>query len=246
MKKITKCLTKVALQVAEAKADEIEVRQGLPINRDEYVKNEALAVKDEMLAGYKQLQSQMRNTSIFLQEELQKLPVVEKNRLEEELKEAVSVLSGGDTEGVLQKESLQAFLSLSNPTLLWMYQLARECFEEEKHQEAQDIFFLLVLLNPMVRDYWMALGFAYEARCLYDNALEAFSFASLLDPEHAPSRYQSASVYLLQGEFEDALAELEVLDEIIDKQNLTFLRPQYELLLNKARNKSSQQGGSYE
>ncbi len=239
MKKHTQRFRKVAVAVAEAKADELEVKQGLPMNREEYIKIEAKAIQESMFFEYEKLCDHMEKSSAVLEEALQKLPPVEKEKMRDDLVSAWSKLGTIDEDSALQKDSLQAFLGLSNQVLLWIYQVAHNSFKENRHEEAQDLFFILVLLNPMVRDYWVALGYAYQARDLQERALESFSLASLLDPEHAVSRYQSAKIYLSQGEFHDALAELEVLEEIIHKQHLDFLRPHFETLQMQARNRKT-------
>ena len=236
MKRTTKYFKEVSNALATAKADEVEVKNSSSINRREYIKNEATSIQKELTTEYKKLCSHIKKSSKVLEEEVQNLPKVEQERIQKEIKSALRKIENVGEE--LDEPCLQTYLGLSNETLFWIYETAYNSYQNNRHEEAQDLFFLLVLFNPMVRDYWMALGHAYNARCFYDKAQEAFSLASFLDPEYAPSRYQSAQLYLEAGAFEDALAELAVLEEILNKEEDPSLRAQFEKLRTRARNKS--------
>ena len=225
MEDVNEALADMGREMAEEKVDQLAVKEALPMEKEDYIEKEAEIFTSALTEKYNAVIKQMEIASAILSEELQHLPDEERKRYEGELLEATKKLEEAkDISQEIGESTFQAFLGIKDPTLVWIYNVGYKTQQENKLEEAEGIFQTLVLLSPMVRDYWMALGFVQRDREVYERAIESFSFASLLDPEHAPSRYQSAKVYLHQGEFEDALAELAVLEKIIKEQKLEDLK----------------------
>ena len=231
MKDVNEYFKEVGRKEANEHADALEVKQALTMDREDYVAKEAESVTSALMEKYNLLLKQMQETSELLLEEMKVLPGVERKRIEEEFSKAqIKLEEAVDLEAALQESNFQAFLEITDPTREWLYGVGYNLFQEKKLVESAGVFQFLVTLSPMVRDYWVALGFVWEEEGFYDKAIEAFSFASILDPEHALSRYQSAQMYVHLRQFDDALAELKILKELIAAQNLDTFTVRYEEL----------------
>lgn len=232
--------TKLADIIVNAQADELEAKQPLPISRELYVKGKTAALIETLQKDYKNLQLCMEKLNEILILELHTLSQVKRAQHRQEFILATNRLrSNIDPEELTAAGSWQNLLKLSNETLLWIYQIGYQRFEENKLEEAFSAFLTLVMLNPLVCDYLIALGITQKALSQETPALHTFSLASILEPEHAIPRYHCAEIYLLAGKFDDALLELKALGEIIQKQNINSLRSPFELLQSKARNKQA-------
>lgn len=226
--------------LACARAEELEVKNGLLIPKDQYIENVMDSIEAIFTTEYEKILDQMREAYHLLQHEIQRLPLLEKDLYNKEITLAREKLRNTmDLQDLADTSYLQQFLGFSDKTLLWIYQVEFNYLEQEKFKEALAIFSLLPLLNPFICDYWIALGFAQKANTLDAEAICSFSFASILNPKNPVSRYRSAELYIKLGRFDDALVELEVLSEIIHTEKLHFLRSNLETLQSKARNRSS-------
>ncbi len=127
--------------------------------------------------------------------------------------------------GEISIKSYQAFVGLSDETLLWMYQVGDQFFGEQRFEEAFAIFSLVTQLNPLVCDFWIAFALTQMRQNDPSEALKSFAFAIVADPSHPIPRYQSAKLYLQLEQKQDAMIELEVLEEIIRLKQLDSLSP---------------------
>ncbi|MES2198895.1 MAG: tetratricopeptide repeat protein [Chlamydiota bacterium] len=236
---------RIAEFLANAQADELEIKKGLMTPRSKYVEEKSASIKQEMEEQYAKMLRRMSSVGVILEQELNQLPQIEKDHHMGEISFAMKrLLQCKASPDELAKETKlleaniwQDFLAFSDETLLWIYKIGYRYSEEKKSEEAKALFQLLVMLNPQVSDYWVALGFVERQLSEETEALDAFSMASILNPENPVSRYQSAEIYLQRGELEDALVELDVLAEIIEKSKLDSLRSELEQLRSKVRSK---------
>ena len=232
--------SELAALIAESQADELAVKQRLMMPREKYIEQKTLGLIHDLEKEHKKTLHYMEQARKLLLEDLKNLPDQEKEHHARELLLAMSKLSHNvEMEEVIAATSWQKFLGLSDETLIWIYKLGLKFFEKKSNEEALSLFLMLPMLNPLVADYWIALGFAQKELSLQDLALNSFSSASFLNPDNPTPVYQNAKIYLHLGQFDDALQELEVLTGIIEKQKLDFLKPQLELLLTKAQNKQT-------
>jgi tetratricopeptide (TPR) repeat protein len=142
----------------------------------------------------------------------------------------------------LKANTFQEFLKISKDTLSWIYSIGHKLYTAKKGDDAYAIFHLLTCLNSLVCDYWIGLGFAQYLVGEAEPALHSFSMASILDPENPTSRYQSAKIYIERKEFSDALTELSVLEEVIQKYNLDRLKTSFLALKNQAQSLQALEG----
>ncbi|MES2199632.1 MAG: hypothetical protein V4489_05655 [Chlamydiota bacterium] len=232
--------SELAELVAESQADELEVKHKLPMAREEYIKQKTLSLIADLEKEHKKTLKSMEEARKILLADLENLPEVEREHHAKELLIAMDRLSRNvEMEQVTAATSWQKFLGLSNETLIWIYKLGFQFFEHKDNEKALSLFLMLAMLNPLVSDYWIALGFAQKGLSLEAAAINSFSSASFLNSDNPTPIYQSAEIYLHLGEFDKALLELEALAEIIERQKLDALKPQFELLFNKTKNKQT-------
>lgn len=225
--------TEIARVVANAQADELAVKQRLMIPRDLFVEQKMESIVEALKEENKKILDSLAKANELLMEDLNLLSNEEREHHVQELEAAIDKISGKiDQEVLAQADSLQKILGLSNETVLWIYKLGYKYFEMGKYEESYSLFLVLTLLDPLVGDYWSALGFAQRGLLLDANALKSFSLASNLSPANPTIRYQLAEIYLKLKQPVEAMTEAGILMEIIKKQNLDGLKPHAELLLS--------------
>lgn len=113
-------------------------------------------------------------------------------------------------------ETLQEMFGLTKETYDTMYKIGADFFNEEKMEEACNVFIVLTNLNNFVFEPWLGLGSCWQIKERYPEALQAFSMASLLDFQNPAPHLYSAQVYLQLGS--DRLAR-ETLDLALSKMD---------------------------
>lgn len=233
--------------IANTQADELQVKNQLLTSRENYVADKTASILQSLEEQSKKMLHSMQKLNTILTQELALLSKPEQEIHTKEFNIALERLDQikKSPEGItkdptlLDSESWQKFLGLSEATVLWLYQIGRQHYEQQKLEEAQTLFHLLIMLNSLDCDHWIGLGFTQKSLSQPQQALDFFAMAILLNPENPISRYQSAKLYLELGQFEDALIELEVLSQIVEKEKLDFLKSDIEVLFTKARNRQS-------
>ncbi len=227
--------------LAIQKADELEARKGLLVPKDQYIKDHIPSIEEELNTHFTKLEQRFKKAGHLLQKALHLLSPAEKAPYEKDLLHGLNIIQllGTNPSAIENKMTLftantyQEFLGISNETLLWIYSIGHTFIEEKKGQEAYAIFHMLISFNSLISDYWIALGFAQNLLKEDLDALNSFSMASLLNPESPISRYQSAKIYLHLNQYDDALAEIEALEEIIKSLNLDQLKASTQTIKNQ-------------
>ncbi|MES2199658.1 MAG: tetratricopeptide repeat protein [Chlamydiota bacterium] len=226
----------LAKVIANRQADELAVKGQLTIERGLFVEQKMATIVEALNDENTKIRKSLIKANQLLMEDLELLPNVEKELRTQELSVMTDKLNQVvDPDQLVAAGSWQNFLNLSNETLLWIYNLGYRCFEEKKYKEASSLFLILTLLNPLVCDYWVALGFAQRGLLLDASALNSFVTATTLNPDNPAARYQAADIYLQLKQPTEAIEELEALLKIIEDQRLDVLRPCTELLLDTAK-----------
>lgn len=233
--------------LANTQADELQVKNQLSTPKENYIADKTASILQALQEQSKKMLCSMEMINAILKEELNHLPNFEKENLTKEFAIASEKLDQIKTHKEkivrdpksLSSNTWQSFLGLSEPTLLWLYQVGRYHYEQKCLEEAKTLFHLLIMLNSLDHTHWIGLGFTQKSLLELQEALDSFAMAIILNPKNPIARYQSAKLYLQLGQFEDALIELEILSEIIQKEKLDFLKSDVEVLFNKARNRQS-------
>jgi tetratricopeptide (TPR) repeat protein len=133
----------------------------------------------------------------------------------------------------LQEKTFQELLGLSDKTMLWLYGVGYQCFEHHQKEEAIAIFQMLTLLNPLICDYWIALGITQRGLEEDSDALNSFEMASMMDAKNPIPRYNSIEIHLKQKHTEEAKKEFHLLEEIVKNQHRDDLRPALDSVRSK-------------
>lgn len=122
-------------------------------------------------------------------------------------------------EEVEKGKSFQDIIGYTSETMDKFYGVAYNLFQQQKYEEASDAFIFLTTLNPRVHSYWLGLGMSEQLNHEYDNALMAYSMASLLDSQNPIPHYHSAACYHELKDSRSALASLEFAIQIAGDQS---------------------------
>jgi tetratricopeptide (TPR) repeat protein len=222
-------------------AEELEAKEGLLIPKEQYIKSHSPLFEEALDKHFKKIEKRIQKAGELIHAELKLLSEAEKAPYEKDILHGLKTINllATDPSAIENKmalftaNTLQDFLEMSDKTLLWIYSIGHRFIEEKKGEDAYAIFHMLVSSNSLVSDYWIALGFAKNLVGEELDALNSFSMASLLNPESPISRYQSAKIYLNMNQLDDALAEVEALEEIIETQNLDQLKASTQTIKNQ-------------
>ena len=106
-----------------------------------------------------------------------------------------------------QVKSLQEKFKNSNRTIEIAYSLAKKLYEEGEHSKATSIFFILLLLKPKNYKIALALGVSEQKQNNYENAIEAYSVATILNiNDPMPHIYASQCFYCCKKYYRAKLA----------------------------------------
>lgn len=107
-----------------------------------------------------------------------------------------------------------SFISLQDQMAIpwaWLdraYQTACGLLYEKRYEEAQDIYFFLHHLQPMVFEYWLGEATCQHMLGKYKEAIDTYSMSLLLQPENGLVFFQMAECFSQNDEKESALKAL--------------------------------------
>ncbi|MES2199954.1 MAG: hypothetical protein V4489_07285, partial [Chlamydiota bacterium] len=230
----------IAEVLATQKADALSSTNHLHSSKEaQYIKEQTEELTQDLQKEYTNFVGCMKKASVVLQQELKHLPSKEQEHHQKEFNLAASKLNAPqeDLELTLKEfataSSWQQFLGFSDKTLLWVYQIARQCYEKKNLEESLSLFQFLININTFVSDYWTAIGFVRRALHQTSEALDCFAMAILLNQDNPIPRVQSAELYYEIGQFSDTVIELEIAKNLIVKNKLDFPIHDIEDLLTK-------------
>jgi tetratricopeptide (TPR) repeat protein len=240
-------LLKLAEYLANEEADEESVHNHLLIPRDSYVKSKTEYFLDFLEHESKKNTEGLEKVRKILLKSLEELPEEERGFYEKECAFASQRMQDVFTDNnfkafednpkLVESETWQDLLEFSDNTLHWIYELGRKQYRKGFLEDALAIFRFLSMINPMIPDYWTGTGFVQSDMGEDEAALQSLAMAIVADPENPFPRYRSAEIYIKLGQDEDALAELEVLSEIFEKEDSHSLKDAAKKLFDKLQNK---------
>ncbi len=77
------------------------------------------------------------------------------------------------------QQSLSTLMALDKKGLGMIYKNAYTAFEAEDYTQAEDLFFILFLLDSKDTNFQTGLGAAYEAQEKFDNAISMYTLAMM-------------------------------------------------------------------
>ena len=101
-------------------------------------------------------------------------------------------------------------------------QVAYNCFEQGKYDQAQTIVEGLVISNPYDAYFHSLLGSIYGRKGMHEEAQEEYSIAIELNAKDLPAHVNRAEILLQRGEIEKALMDLKKAIELDPKGEQPF------------------------
>lgn len=221
--------------VARSLAEELEVKGGLLQPKDLYIKQKTEDIVSAIETELSKREKNLNRAAAALHEKLFLLPRIQREKIEKEMIGAegkvVDILA--PKEEIRKEDTFQSLLGLSNDTLLWIYSIGYQLFEDGKKEDAFAIFQMLTTLNPLVADYWIAEGLTQKALNYDMESLHSFAMASIMKPNNPIPRCQSVEIYLKIGQIDSARLEFAALEKIMQSAAYPELGPFVDLLRNK-------------
>lgn len=112
----------------------------------------------------------------------------------------------------------QRIFGLTNNALFSIYKIGFYYFQNQKYEEATDIFTFLVALNPTVADFCTALGLCLQQKEKWDEALTFFTLASNLNADHIAAHISAINCYTKFGNKEGARIHLNAIENICSQR----------------------------
>lgn len=108
---------------------------------------------------------------------------------------------------------------LSDDAMEAIYSVAYNLYQGGKYEEAQKVFQFLCFYDHFNRKYYMGLGACQQMQKQYDNAIEIFSFATVLDSDDPRPMICIGDCHLAKGDKEKARMSYETSIEWAGEQS---------------------------
>ena len=106
--------------------------------------------------------------------------------------------------------TLGDILGVTESELEAAYTIAHRFYEIADYPQAERMFTLLMINNPLDKRFGFSLGATLQMQGKYDDAIVRYGMSSLLDPADPKPSYHTAECLLHKGEPQDALDMLEL------------------------------------
>ena len=157
------------------------------------------------------------------------LPKTELNAINEELRGTVdkmipmmlekSATPEESVEKLVQTpDSFQELLGISENTINQFFQSGYRYYETAHFAEASDVLFAVNVLNPFKYNGWLALGMAEKQCGHFNEALQAFTMAALIDLTAVYPHLHSAECYRALKSEDDVKKTLDYALSILEEQ----------------------------
>ena len=214
-------------------ADEQEEKGPMMVPRKTFVDEKQDALIKESLDAVYTIGRMFTEAGETLSQACEELPEEKKNKYKEEMIKGMATLSSlNENLGILKHNpdllaahTMQEVLSLSFETVQWIYKVGSDYFEKGDDGKALGIFTVLVYLNSLSPDAWLALGLTQQRMQNPSDAHLSFFLASRLDPQSVANKYNLIKSYLTLQVLDKAREELLELEKLINEQMLTHLNP---------------------
>ncbi|MFK0570976.1 SycD/LcrH family type III secretion system chaperone [Endozoicomonas sp.] len=94
--------------------------------------------------------------------------------------------------------------NMSDDAMEAIYSVAYNLYQGGKYEEAQKIFQFLCFYDHFNRKYFLGLGACQQMQKQYDNAIEIFSFATILDSDDPRPMIYIGDCHMAKGDKEKA------------------------------------------
>ena len=127
-------------------------------------------------------------------------------------------------------------IGLSPESVETLYELAYRLYEGGKYEDSEKAFRFLTSVAAFDKKNWMGLGASLQMQKAYEQAIQAYMIASILDPAEAMVHLHIADCLFAQGKAQEALRALNTAESIAKKhahaaaliEQIQFLRTCWE------------------
>jgi type III secretion system low calcium response chaperone LcrH/SycD len=98
--------------------------------------------------------------------------------------------------------------AISDEEMEAIYSVAYNLYENGKYDDALQVFKFLCFFDHMEKKYWLGLGAVRQMLRQYDDAVNAYSMAAMLDIDDPAPASHAADCLLLAGKKEEAESAL--------------------------------------
>ncbi|WP_236631464.1 SycD/LcrH family type III secretion system chaperone [Endozoicomonas numazuensis] len=125
------------------------------------------------------------------------------------MNEEAKINEGDDLEDMLieffgKGGTFKDLKNMSDDAMEAIYSVAYNLYQGGKYEEAQKVFQFLCFYDHFNRKYFMGLGACQQMMKEYDNAIEIFTFATVLDSDDPRPMIYIADCHLAMGDKEKA------------------------------------------
>ena len=99
--------------------------------------------------------------------------------------------------------------NMSDDAMEAIYSVAYNLYQGGKYEEANKVFQFLCFYDHFNRKYFLGLGACQQMQKQYDNAIEIFSFATILDSDDPRPMMYIGDCHLAKGDKDKARAAYE-------------------------------------
>lgn len=114
--------------------------------------------------------------------------------------------------------TLQDALNISQEKVDRQYAFAYQVLEGNSFQDAIHLFTYLAAMNPYDCRHWMGLGFSRAFANTFDEAIDAFSAAFILNPTIPDPHLYACFCYGSRGEWEEGVRALAMAQECLKEE----------------------------
>lgn len=109
-------------------------------------------------------------------------------------------------QGILDKHEIkQGLPKLSPESIEGLYSLAYQYYECGKYPESSKFFRFLTLIGTQEKKHWMGLGASLKMQKDYEQAVQAYSVAAVLDPKDPYIHVWAADCLFAMNQIEKGL-----------------------------------------
>lgn len=115
-------------------------------------------------------------------------------------------------------KTAQEILEISQETMAKFYGAAYHLFEHKHYQSAADGFVFLVTLNGHNYDYWLGLGMSEQLCGHYEDAIDAYEIAAIIEIENPISYFYLAKCLFAIHDRESSMLALDLAIEYAENR----------------------------
>ncbi|MCP3880301.1 MAG: CesD/SycD/LcrH family type III secretion system chaperone [Sulfitobacter sp.] len=162
--------------------------------------------------------------------------------------QVLSGISADDFAEIMQNtvqnaKTLSQLKGLSDEHMEAVYMAAYTAYNNGNYEKAQQVFQFLCQFDHLEKKYWMGLGACRQMLRQYADAIEAYSFAMLLDADDPRPPLQAADCHIALGNKDAAVSGLTAAIEWSgDDEQYRAIKQRAEALLDILHNAGEEKG----